>query len=107
VAGPRIPKGLSPAARRWFRLLVDEYAIEDPAGLLTLEMAMRNFDRSEQARAQIDRDGPTTLDARGRPKAHPACSVERDARSGMLAALKAMNLDLEPLRDRAGRPSGM
>jgi P27 family predicted phage terminase small subunit len=100
------PKGLSRAARSWWRRLVAEYQISDAAGELLLEQSLRCFDRAEQARQVLDRDGVTTTDSRGRPKTHPATSVERDCRAGMLAALKALNLDLEPLRDRAGRPGG-
>lgn len=100
------PVGLSAAARRWWKRLVQEYDITDPAGELLLEQALRCFDRAEQARAVLDKDGVTTTDSRGRPKTHPATSVERDSRAGMLSALKAMNLDFEPLKDRAGRPGG-
>jgi hypothetical protein len=32
--------------------------------------------------------------------------VERDSRAQWLAALKALNLDLEPLHDKPGRPGG-
>jgi hypothetical protein len=86
--------------------LTAEYSIQDAAGELLLEQALRCFDRGEQARKALDRDGVCTLDSRGRPKSHPAAAVERDARAGMLSALKALNLDLEPLRDRPGRPPG-
>ena len=42
----------------------------------------------------------------GQVKSHPLLSVERDSRAQYLAALKALNLDLEPLRDKPGRPGG-
>ena len=100
------PTGLSATARRWWQKLRTEYQIDDAAGLLLLEQALRCFDRAEGARRVLDREGVTTEDSRGRPKSHPACQVERDSRSGLLAALKALNLDLEPLRDRVGRPGG-
>jgi len=32
------------------------------------------------------------MDSRGRPKQQPACPVERDARSGLIASLKALKL---------------
>jgi hypothetical protein len=37
-------------------------------------------------------------------KQNAACFLERDARAGMLSALRALNLDLEPLRDRGRGP---
>jgi P27 family predicted phage terminase small subunit len=103
---PRPPVGLSQPARRWWTRLVREYSISDPAGELLLETALRAFDRAEQARRLLNKDGCCTVDSKGRPKAHPAASVERDSRAGMLQALKALNLDVEPLRDRPGRPGG-
>ena len=65
---------------------------------------MHAYDRAEAARALLERDGITILDRWGQVKPHPAAAIERDARSGLLAALRALNLDVEPLRDRAGRP---
>jgi P27 family predicted phage terminase small subunit len=102
----KYPKGLSPAARRWWTRLVADFGISDPAGELLLETALRCFDRAEQARAVLDRDGVTATDTRDRPKQHPACAVERDSRAGMLAALRALNLDIQPLRPGVGRPGG-
>ena len=102
----RPPKGLSPLGRTWWHRLVVEYGISDAGGELLLEQALRCLDRAEQARAVFDREGVTTTDSRGRPKTHPACAVERDSRAGMLAALRALNLELEPLHDRPGRPGG-
>ena len=98
------PKDLSRAAKDWHRRLTNEFEIRDEAGLLLLETAMRAYDRAETARALLERDGVTIADRWGQTKPHPAAAIERDARSGLLAALRALNLDVEPLRDRAGRP---
>jgi hypothetical protein len=38
-------------------------------------------------------------------KPNPACTIERDARQGLLAALRALNLDVAPLKP-LGRPGG-
>ena len=100
------PKGLSAAARGWWRKLTAEYAIEDDGGRLLLEQALRSFDRAEAARALLDTDGVVVRDRWGQQKPHPAASIERDARAGMLSALRQMNLDVEPLRDGPGRPGG-
>lgn len=100
------PKGLSPEAKTWWKRLISEYAIADEAGLLILQSGLEAFDRMRGAQAQIKRDGATFLDRFGQVKAHPILPVERDARAAMLHALKALNLDLEPLHDRPGRPGG-
>lgn len=100
------PKGLSTEARTWWKRLSSEYEISDDAGLLLLETAMQAFDRLRECQAAIERDGPMVLDRFGQRKAHPLLPTERDARAQMLAALRALNLDVEPLHDRPGRPAG-
>jgi phage terminase small subunit len=58
------------------------------------------------AQAAIKEEGATGLDRFGQLKPHPLLPIERDARAAMMAALKQLNLDLEPLRDGPGRPPG-
>jgi P27 family predicted phage terminase small subunit len=103
---PPAPRGLSAEAKKRWRRLVSEYAIEDPAGLLLLQTALEAMDRMRDAQRTIEAEGAVVLDRFGQKKPHPATVVERDSRSGMMAALKALNLDLEPLNDRPGRPAG-
>ncbi len=71
-----------------------------------MQTAMEAFDRMKSAAEEIDRDGTTIKDRFEQQKAHPALNAEKDARAQMLAALKQLNLDLEPLRDGPGRPPG-
>jgi phage terminase small subunit len=85
---------------------LDEYQIDDDAGLLLLQTALEAYDRMKSAAAQIEADGETIKDRFGQLKPHPLLPTERDARAQMLAALKQLNLDLEPLRDGPGRPPG-
>lgn len=100
------PKHLSAAAKTWWRQIQDEYSVTDSAGLLVLEAAMEAFDRMKMAQSQVLRDGLTSSDRFGQAKPHPAVIIERDSRGQMLAALKQLNLDIEPLEGRAGRPAG-
>ncbi len=86
--------------------MVSEYGIKDDAGLLLLQTALEAFDRMKSAQAAIKKDGASVRDRWNQVKAHPLLPVERDSRAGMLAALRALNLDVEPLRDGPGRPGG-
>ena len=100
------PKGLSTAAKALWKRLASDYEITDEAGLLLLQTGLEAFDRMRLAQEAIQRDGMTVLDRFGQRKAHPLLPAERDARAQMLAALRALNLDVEPLHDRPGRPAG-
>lgn len=101
------PRHLSDEARDWWRRIQREYQIDDDGGLLLLQTALEAFDRMRGAQQAIERDGATVRGSTKQLVAHPLLSVERDSRSQMLAAIKALNLDLEPLRDRPGRPAGV
>lgn len=107
MATPTAPKGLAAATKAWWLAVRDEYDLDDPAGLYLLETAARAWDRAQQARVAIDLDGLRVKDRFGQWKAHPLCTVERDALATFRAALRDLNLDLEPLRDRPGRPPGV
>ena len=100
------PKHLSEEAREWWAKLTEEYCIDDDAGRLLLQTGLEAFDRMRDCQAAIDRDGEMIKDRFEQLKAHPLLATERDTRAQMLASLKALNLDIEPLRDRPGRPGG-
>jgi len=102
----RTPSHLKATGARLWRDLVDEYRIADGAGRALVTTAAEAMDRMKAAQAAIAEHGEVVLDRYGAPKLNPACALEKDARAGLLAALKALNLDLEPLRDGPGRPSG-
>ena len=95
---------LSPEAQAWHDQLASEFSIDDAGGRLLLITACESFDRLKQCQSQIAIDGQQVADRFGTMRAHPLLSAERDARSQMLACLKALSLDLEPLGDRPGRP---
>ena len=102
---PKAPKTLSREARGWWNRLQKEYSLDDEAARFLLETALTAFDRMRQAQGAIAEHGVTITDRWGQIKTNPAVTAERDARSGMLQAFKALNLDVEPLRD-VGRPGG-
>jgi len=86
--------------------LIEEYELDDSGGLAILQAGLEAFDRAAKAMQTINKEGMTLPDRFGALKAHPLLNTERDARSQWLHALKMLNLDIEPLKDRAGRPSG-
>ena len=95
---------LKAAGRRLWADIVTQYRIADGAGLALVTTAAEALDRIREAQAAIRKHGALVADRYGGVKQNPACFLERDARAGMLSALRALNLDLEPLRDR-GRPT--
>jgi P27 family predicted phage terminase small subunit len=104
--GKHAPAHLSDEAKRLWKTLTAEYNITDSGGLSILRAGLEARDRATGAREAIDRDGLSINDRWGVPRAHPLASVERDAQRIWLAALKQLCLDIEPLRDRPGRPPG-
>jgi P27 family predicted phage terminase small subunit len=99
-------KKLSKEAAKLKNAIMKEYDISDDAGISILQTAMEAKDLMHAAQAVVDKQGLTVAGDRGGIKAHPLLSVIRDARAQFLMALKNLNLDLEPLRDKPGRPGG-
>lgn len=102
----KAPRHLSKEAKRTWKEILCEYGIDDAAGLRILRVALEAHDRCQVARAAIDKDGMTVKDKFGQVKPHPLLATERDSRAAFLQAIKQLNLDIEPLKDRPGRPSG-
>ena len=99
------PSHLSKPGASLFCEMVTEYGISDPAGLALLTTAAECLDRMRAAQKAIKQHGEIVVDRYGAPKLNPACNLEKDARNGLMAAFRALNLDLEPLRDGPGRPA--
>lgn len=102
---PRPPAHLRPDGKRLWTALVAEYGITDAGGLALLTAACEALDRMRAAQASIAKDGELVTDRYGAPKLNPACGLEKDARNGFLAAVKALRLDVEPPKP-VGRPAG-
>jgi len=102
----RAPGHLSKEAKRIWKEILEEYSISDAAGLRILRVALESFDRAQAARERIGQEGMTVTDKYGQTKSHPLLPIERDSRAAFLAGLKALSLDIEPLRDGRGRPGG-
>jgi hypothetical protein len=103
---PQPPAHLGADGMALWRGVQDAYAIDDPAGLELLRQASEAADRIASVRQQIDQQGELLV-IKGIPRANPLCAIERDARAALVRCLRNLNLDLEPLRDRPGRPPGI
>ena len=92
--GPNPPAHLSEDAAGWWRVVNRDYALEGHH-LKLLQSAAESWDRSQEARGILDREGVVVLDRFGQPKVHPAVSVERDARMAFIRAVRTLDLDAE------------
>ena len=97
LKSPKAPPGLSAEARKWWKKITTEWALDD-AGLLIFESALEAFDRMRQAQAILATEGIVLEDRFGQRKHHPATLIERDAKATLLRHLHNLNLDLEPLK---------
>lgn len=78
----------------------------DSAGEMVLRTALEAFDRLNEARAIVQREGMIVTTAKsGAKHQHPAMQIEREARTQLLAAWKQLGLDIEP-PGPVGRPVG-
>jgi hypothetical protein len=97
---PRPPKGLPAEVRHWWAAIVAGWELEQ-AALAMLRTAAEAYAGELQALADIRQRGQLVGG-----KVNPSVRVARDMALVKLRAIKALNLDLEPLRDKAGRPPG-
>ena len=100
------PSHLGKDGKLIWEQLVSEFGITDAGGLALVTTIGECRDRLTEAQALIKRHGAVITTTTGVLRSNPALKVEVDARNGMLAALRMLNLDIEPLRDGPGRPAG-
>lgn len=91
------PSHLKTGARSMWKKLLTDYLIEDAGGLALLQAACESFQRAQEARRLIDKEGAVIKDRFGQRKAHPAVSIERDNRAQMISALRALKLAPEDM----------
>lgn len=91
---PKAPAYLQPATRGWWEAVTGRWDLEDHhVRLLTL--AAEAWDRGQQAREAILRDGLTTETKDGGLRAHPAVRIESDCRLAFARLVRELDLDLE------------
>lgn len=92
------PSHLRAKTRRWYLAVLELYDLEENH-LRLLQAACEAWDRCQDAREAIKKQGTTYEDRFGQPKTRPEAAIERDARAGLLAALRELDLDQRPKRD--------
>jgi P27 family predicted phage terminase small subunit len=90
-----VPKTLSAPTRRWFEQVAETFVLESHH-LRILELAGRSWDRAEEARAILKKEGLTTLDRYKQVKPHPAVNIERDSQLRFARLIRELALDVEP-----------
>lgn len=88
----KIPSHLRPQTAKWVRSVLKDFDFESHHFRILLRVA-ESWDRGDQAREQIDRDGITVPDRYGVLKQHPAIAVERDSRTAFFRGIRELALD--------------
>ena len=97
---PAAPEHLSAEASAIWDRTVTAFVLE-PHDLERLRVALEAWDRAQEARAVLDREGLTYLDRFDQPRPRPECNIERDNRAAFLRAWRELGLDIhEPAESR-------
>ena len=102
---PKPPKTLGKDGRALWTSIQLEYEVGDPGGLAHLASACRAEDDIARMRATVAADGDMLTDRFGQKVSHPLHAAIRGAEQVRRQSLRALNLDLEPLKS-PGRPTG-
>ncbi|WP_312015860.1 P27 family phage terminase small subunit [Bradyrhizobium sp. JYMT SZCCT0428] len=92
---PKAPAHLSDSTRVWWRLVVRDYELE-AHHLRLLQAAGECWDRLQQARELLARDGLVIEGREGGMRPHPAAAIERDSRIAFARLIRELDLDVEP-----------
>lgn len=87
---PPIPPRPPPNGAQLRKQLIAQYGISSAAGLALVDTAARALDQARAAERQLQKDGLTVDGGR---RAHPCLKAAHDARSRLLAALRALNIE--------------
>lgn len=89
----KMPKGLSPEARKLWTVTATTWALDQPAYVL-LENACRCLDRLREAEKAVREAGQTFTDRFGQIKPHPSLATIRDENTTLVRILKQLGLDV-------------
>jgi len=103
---PKAPAHLSESIRVWWRLVVRDYQLESHHMRL-LQAAAECWDRLQQARELLARDGLVVEGREGGLRPHPAAAIGRDSRIAFARLIRELNLDVEPPSSVRTSPAGL
>ena len=94
------PEHLSREARRIWKQICNTWELKNsPDALLILRTGLEAFDRLQQARKEIDKDGCTIMckmaSGESKLQKHPALESEKSAMAGLLQAFRMLGLEFE------------
>ena len=84
---------LQPSTRRWIASLRKRLVLEDYIVRLLI-LTGQAWDRAQEARRMIERDGPIQTDRFGQRKPHPAIHIEAVAMLNFAKLLRETGIDL-------------
>ena len=99
---PKPPSHLSPETKRWWSTILGDYDLE-PHHLRILQLACEAWDRKEDAREQMRKDGIVIPGRTGGVRQHPGIAIERDCALRFSALVRQLGLD-EEAQPMMGRP---
>ena len=99
------PQFLRPETRQWWGKVVESYELE-PHHVRLLTLAGSAWDRAEEARERVKKDGAYVKDRFGQLRAHPAVAVECDMMVAFARLLRELALDVEQPESRPPRAGG-
>jgi phage terminase small subunit len=86
-----VPEHLSKDSAAWFKRTAAEFLLGD-ADLLVLQAAAESWDRCQEARQILERDGLTFVDNRKAIRPHPCVAIEAQHRTLFARLVRDLNL---------------
>jgi len=101
---PKAPAHLTAGTKRWWVKVVSKWLLDDHH-IRILQTAAESWDRHQQARRIVAKDGIVILDRFGQKRNHPALETERYYKNLFLRAVRELGLDVTPPDDN--RPAAI
>jgi hypothetical protein len=103
----KLPGHLTRSATSWARSVLDDFDATESQVRLVIAAA-EAWDRAQQARRAVSRDGAYWKDRLGNLRPHPGLAVERESRAAFARIVGQLDLDAapddEPERRRPSTP---